>query len=86
MSIFTDKFVRISAIVFILLACNVSTGCVFNPKNKVNLGGVMTYEPSSYTPVETGTIQLRSDEVFNRRDHKGGKTTFLWGLFTYTDY
>jgi hypothetical protein len=66
------------------------SSCAFNPKKyfskTVNLGGVITHEPSSFTPVETGTFRVTSDDLVNRRDHQGGKTTLLWGLFTYTDY
>jgi len=67
-----------------------STSCGFNPKKyfskKINLAGAVTHEPSAFTPLETGTFRLSSDEVVHRRDHRGGKTSFLWGLITYTDY
>jgi hypothetical protein len=90
MGFFGNKL-RLTALIIALLgACFMSSSCGFNPKKyftkKVNLGGVLTHEPSSYTPVETGTFRVSSDELVNRRDHQGGKTTLLWGLFTYTDY
>ena len=66
------------------------SSCSLNPKRyfskQVNLAGVVTHEPSSFTPVETGTFRLSSDEMVHRRHHKGGKTSLLWGLITYTDY
>ena len=88
-SSFTKLF-RTSIFFAFLAICIVSTSCSLNPKRyfskKVNLAGVLTHEPSSYTPVETGTFRVSSDDLVNRGYHKGGKTTFLWGLFTYTDY
>jgi hypothetical protein len=74
----------------LLTTVTLLSSCSLNPKRyfskQVNLGGVLTHEPSSYTPVETGTFRVSSDELVNRRHHKGGKTSLLWGLFTYTDY
>ena len=46
----------------------------------------LTHSRSSFEPVETGTLRLRSNEIWNRRDFSGDKTTALWGLITYTDY
>ncbi len=66
-------------------------GCMF-PKAKkffsknVNLAGAMTHSPNSFGPTQAGTIRLRSEELWYRRNFSGDKTTFLWGLFTYTDY
>lgn len=62
--------------------CLAISGC----GKKVNLAGIYAYESSSYTPVETGTFRVSSDELVNRRDHGGGKTSLFWGLLTYTDY
>ncbi len=90
MSAYSVTLFRV-ALLFVFLSAIISfSGCSLNPKKyfskEVNLGGVITHEPSSYTPVETGTFRVSSDELVNRRLHKGGKTTLLWGLFTYTDY
>ena len=43
-------------------------------------------KPLPLLPWETGTFSLSSDELVHRRHHKGGKTSLLWGLITYTDY
>ena len=81
---------RLLPLCLLALVSLASSSCGLNPKKyfskKVNLAGVVTHEPASYTPIETGTFRLSSDELVNRRDHKGGKTTLFWGLFTYTDY
>ena len=87
---FSKKVFRVWFIFAIVTTFLMASGCSLNPKKyftkKVNLAGVLTHEPSSYTPVETGTFRVSSDELVNRGYHKGGKTTLLWGLFTYTDY
>jgi hypothetical protein len=90
MGITNNKPFRAGLLTALFLASTFLSSCSLNPKRyfskQVNLGGVLTHEPSSYTPIETGTFRVTSDELVNRRHHKGGKTTFLWGLFTYTDY
>ena len=68
------------------------TGCSMFPQAKkylsknVNVAGAFTHTPDSFAPIETGTLRLQSDELWYRRDFSGNKTTFLWGLFTFTDY
>ena len=42
--------------------------------------------PIHFLQLKQGTLRLRSEEVWYRRDFSGNKTTFLWGLFTFTDY
>lgn len=67
-----------------------SGGCSLNPAKlfdkKTNFAGIVTHESSSFTPTETGTLELKSEELLDRRNVGGSKTTFLWGLFTFTDY
>jgi hypothetical protein len=69
-----------------------SSGCKFLPNPKkyfskdFNAAGALSHSRSSFEPVETGTIHLRSNEIWNRRDFSGDKTSALWGLITYTDY
>ena len=90
MLLYSLKSIRVSLLFVFLSSYIFFSGCSLNPKKyftkEVNLGGVITHEPSSYTPVETGTFRVSSDELVNRRLHNGAKTTLLWGLFTYTDY
>ncbi|HAF59448.1 MAG TPA: hypothetical protein DCL00_07655 [Opitutae bacterium] len=87
MGTFLIKHSRICIGFLLIGMCYATSGCSLNPfSRKINLAGVYTHEPSSYTPVETGTFRVNSDELVNRRDHGGGKTTLFWGLFTYTDY
>ena len=52
----------------------------------INVAVAVTHSPNSFAPIETGTIRLQSEELWYRRDFSGNKTTFLWGLFTFTDY
>ena len=63
---------------------------ISNPKKyfskDFNAAGALTHSRESFSPIETGTIRLRSNEIWNRRDFSGDKTTALWGLITYTDY
>ena len=68
------------------------SGCKIFPSIKkyvssdINVAGAVTHTPNSFSPVEAGTLRLRSEEIWYRRDFSGNKTTFLWGLFTFTDY
>ena len=76
----------------LLLICFSTSGCKVFPGFKkyvssdINIAGAVTHTPNSFAPVDAGTIRLQSEEVWYRRDFSGHKTTFLWGLFTFTDY
>ena len=67
------------------------SGCMF-PKAKkylsknINVAGAFTHSPNSFAPVEAGTLHVQSDELWYRRDFSGKRTTFMWGLVTFTDY
>ncbi|MBT3637866.1 MAG: hypothetical protein HN531_13070 [Opitutae bacterium] len=73
-------------------ACLFGSGCKIFPgtqkyfSKNINVAGTVTHSPNSFAPIETGTIRLHSEELWYRRDFSGNKTTFLWGLFTFTDY
>ena len=73
-------------------ACLLGSGCKIFPgtqkyfSKNINVAGAITHSPNSFAPIETGTIRLQSEELWYRRDFSGNKTTFLWGLFTFTDY
>ena len=78
---------------FIFIICIfISSGCRYLPNPKkyfskdFNAAGAITHTKNSFEPVDTGSIHLRSNEIWNRRDFSGDKTTVLWGLITYTDY
>ncbi len=72
--------------------CLFGSGCKVFPSaqkylsKNINVAGAVTHSPNSFAPIETGTIRLQSEELWYRRDFSGNKTTFLWGLFTFTDY
>ena len=75
--------------VFILCFALFSQGCFFKKfgtSEKYNVMGAITHERKSYAPVEVGSLHLSSEEVISRQNFSGSKTTFLWGLFTFTDY
>ena len=80
------------ALALLLCTCFFSTGCKIFPgaqkylSKNVNVAGALTHSPDSFAPIETGTMHLRSEELWYRKDFSGNKTTFLWGLFTFTDY
>ena len=83
-------FLKFFALLLFTVSIFSTCGCSLNPKRylskKINFAGIVKHEPSSFAPVETGTFHVSSDQLVNRRHHKGGKTSLLWGLFTYTDY
>jgi hypothetical protein len=89
-------FLRSNSKLLILLglsfACLFGSGCKIFPgtqkyfSKNINVAGTVTHTPNSFAPIETGTIRLQSEELWYRRDFSGNKTTFLWGLFTFTDY
>ena len=67
------------------------SGCMFPQAKKylsknINVAGAFTHSPNSWAPVEVSSLHLQSDELWYRRDFSGNKTTFMWGLFTFTDY
>jgi len=82
----------IKSLVILSICIFMSSGCRFIPNPKkyfskdFNAAGAITHSRNSFEPVETGTIRLKSNEIWNRRDFSGDKTTLLWGLVTYTDY
>ena len=83
---------KILILVGLACACLFGSGCKVFPSTQkylsknINVAGAVTHSPNSFAPIETGTIRLQSEELWYRRDFSGNKTTFLWGLFTFTDY
>jgi hypothetical protein len=84
-----------SKILFIVALAGMSllaSGCKTTSSNSVyvpndtNILGIVTHQPQSYANVGTNTFRVRSDELITRKNFSGNKTTFLWGLITYTDY
>ena len=69
----------------------VSTGCQSissssNGPKETNLLGIVKVQPDSYSPSSPATFTLSTDELSNRKNYSGGKTTLLWGLITLKDY
>tara|TARA_B110000003_G_scaffold193567_1_gene192263 strand:- start:269 stop:547 length:279 start_codon:yes stop_codon:yes gene_type:complete len=87
-----DYFMKIFLLTLVFTLSFFTSGCKIFPGFKkyissdINVAGALTHSPNSFSPVEAGTIRLQSEEVWYRRDFSGNKTTFLWGLFTFTDY
>ena len=72
------------SLLFFRLLRNQASQKYFN--TDFNLGGAITHKNGDFTPIETGSIRLESSEIMNRQHFSGSKTTFLWGLFSFTDY
>lgn len=66
------------------------TGCVTNDTqaghNSVNMLGIVKHEVASYSATGSNTITVSSDELTERKNFSGNKTTLLWGLITLKDY
>ena len=67
-----------------LIGCSTPQGQYSNRKVNV-LGGLMTTETGAYDRAGPLTIGMKSSEVDPGANLNGGKATFLWGLFTFTD-
>ena len=76
---------------YLLLFLLVFTGCQsinsssIGPK-QTNLLGIVKVQSDSYSPSSPATFSLSTDELSNRKNYSGGKTTLLWGLITLKDY
>ena len=85
-------FIRILVFILLLTTSFFTSSCKIFPGFKkyvssdINIAGAVTHSPNSFAPIEPGTIRLQSEELWYRRDFSGNKTTFLRGLFTFTDY
>jgi hypothetical protein len=62
-----------------------TTSSVYAPR-ETNILGIVNHQPKSYATIGNTTFRLSSDEIISRKNFSGNKTSFLWGLFTYTDY
>ena len=86
----TSNFRWMFKVFFVLLATLFLNGCLFKKfgtSEKYNVMGVVTHEKSAFSPVEVGSIKLSSEEVVSRQKFFFRfKTTFLWGLLSFTDY
>lgn len=75
----------IASLLFLFL-----TGCVTNDtqagSNSVNMLGIVKQEVASYSATGSNTITISSDELTERKNFSGNKTTLLWGLITLKDY
>ena len=75
----------IASLLFLFL-----TGCVTNDTqagyNSVNMLGIVKHEVASYSATGSNTITVSSDELTERNNFSGNKTTLLLGLITLKDY
>ena len=75
---------RLLPLCLLALVSLASSSCGLNPKKyfskKVNLAGVVTHEPASYTPIETGTFRLSSDELGEPERPQGWKNHSFLGF------
>ena len=85
-------FRRFFILLLIVTSISLFSGCKLFPgfqkyiSSDINIAGALTHSPNSFAPTDAGTIRLKSEDVCYRKDFSGNKTTFLWGLFTFTDY
>ena len=84
-------FCKIITSISLFLFSLVFTGCQginsssIGPK-ETNLLGIVKVQSDSYSPTSPATFSLSTDELSNRKNYSGGKTTLLWGLITLKDY
>ena len=71
-----------SAIVF--TACD--GGRAQMEKNEANLLGIASYEAENYQATSPSTIDISTDELYDRDNVSGNRVTLLWGLITLKDY
>ena len=80
------KIITLITVAFLLFL----TGCAISGKpeesNNANLLGIIKYEGASYSSVGPNTVTISSDELIDRKNFSGRKTTLLWGLITLKDY
>ena len=82
---------KILTIVCLLSILLVFTGChstgssSLGPK-ETNFLGIVKYQSDSYASSGPLTFSVSSDELVNRKNYSGGKTTLFWGLITLKDY
>ncbi len=82
--------IKIIALLSLSFAALVFTGCdggsaQMGPK-EAHLLGVAKVEKASYQATRPATFAVSTDELYTRKNFDGTKATFLWGLFTFTDY
>ena len=82
---------KIVTILSLFLFLNFFTGCQgINSSNigskETNLLGIVKIQSDAYSPSSPATISLSTDELSNRKNYSGGKTSLLWGLITLKDY
>ena len=82
---------KILTLLSLFLFLLVFTGCrgisssSIGPK-ETNLLGIVKVQSDSYSASGPATFSLSTDELSNRKNYSGSKTTLLWGLITLKDY
>ena len=77
--------ISLSLLSFVFTGCQSISSLSTSPK-ETNLLGIVKVQPDSYSPSSPATFTLSTDELSNRKNYSGGKTTLLWGLITLKDY
>ena len=77
----------LSLFLFLLVfsGCQSINSSSIGPK-ETNLLGIVKVQSDSYSTSGPATFSLSTDELSNRKNYSGGKTTLLWGLITLKDY
>ena len=83
---------KILALLSLVASALVFSGCAHDegqsqmgPK-ETNFFGIYTKEKACYLPTGPNTFAVNTDELHERRNFSGDRTTYLWGLFTVEDY
>ena len=54
--------------------------------DETNVLGAFRHQEKNYSPAGPATFAIKTDELYDRRNFSGNKTTLLWGLVTIQDY
>ena len=69
----------------VFTGCQAISNSSIGPK-ETNLLGIVKVQSDSYSASGPATFSLSTDELSNRKNYSGSKTTLLWGLITLKDY
>lgn len=79
------SILTIFSLLLVFAGCHGVGNSNIGPK-ETNLLGIVKVESDSYSSSGPATFSISSDEILNRKNYGGGKTTLLWGLITLKDY
>ena len=66
--------------------CSTTSGNPQAANQDRNLLGLVKYEPGSFEDTGPNTLELHINELINKPEMSGDRTTLLFGLITIEDY